>query len=298
MKKGWFKVFVDYLVITLSCLIYCAAWTQIFVPNGITSGGITGLCTILQYGTGFNLAYSYAIFNVILLVLGFLILGKSFGFRTIYALVVITLALDLLPMLNIPVLVLKEGILNPIVASLIEAIGISILLAKGGSSGGTDIIALIINKYWPVTPGTVYMVLDVAIIASLLLIPGKTIDDVVYGYIAVITFSLGLDYILLGRKSSVQIMVFSEKYQEIADYINKVMDRGVTALNAVGWYSQKDKKVLMILVRRNEMSLLTSKIKEVDPKAFVAVTPVKDVYGEGFEEIKAGIKLRKNKANA
>lgn len=298
MKKGWFKVFVDYVVITLSCLIYCAAWTQIFVPNGITSGGITGLCTILQYGTGFNLAYSYAIFNVILLVLGFLILGKSFGFRTIYALVVITLALDLLPMLNIPVLVLKEGILNPIVASLIEAIGISILLAKGGSSGGTDIIALIINKYWPVTPGTVYMVLDVAIIASLLLIPGKTIDDVVYGYIAVITFSLGLDYILLGRKSSVQIMVFSEKYQEIADYINKVMDRGVTALNAVGWYSQKDKKVLMILVRRNEMSLLTSKIKEVDPKAFVAVTPVKDVYGEGFEEIKAGIKLRKNKANA
>lgn len=298
MKKGWFKVFVDYVVITLSCLIYCAAWTQIFVPNGITSGGITGLCTILQYGTGFNLAYSYAIFNAILLVLGFLILGKSFGFRTIYALVVITLALDLLPMLNIPVLVLKEGILNPIVASLIEAIGISILLAKGGSSGGTDIIALIINKYWPVTPGTVYMVLDVVIIASLLLIPGKTIDDVVYGYIAVITFSLGLDYILLGRKSSVQIMVFSEKYQEIADYINKVMDRGVTALNAVGWYSQKDKKVLMILVRRNEMSLLTSKIKEVDSKAFVAVTPVKDVYGEGFEEIKAGIKLRKNKANA
>lgn len=298
MKEGWFKVLMDYIIITISCIIYCVAWTQIFVPNGITSGGITGLCTILQYGTGFNMAWSYAIFNVVLLIAGFLILGKAFGFRTIYALIVITLALDLLPQMGIPTLELKEGILNPILASLVEAIGISILLAKGGSSGGTDIIALIINKYWPVTPGMVYMVLDIVIIASLLLIPGKTVDDVVYGYIAVVTFSLGLDYILLGRKSTMQIMVFSEKYKEIADYINNVMDRGVTALSAVGWYSQQEKKVLLILVRRSEMSLLTGKIKEVDPKAFVAVTPVKDVYGEGFEEIKAGIKLKKNKQNA
>lgn len=286
---------MDYFIITISCVIYCMAWTQVFVPNGITSGGITGLCTILQYGTGFKIAYSYAIFNAVLLVAGFLVLGKAFGFRTIYALIVITLALDILPELNIPTLVLKEGILNPILASLVEAIGISILLSKGGSSGGTDIIALIINKYWPITPGTVYMVLDIAIIAALLLVPGKTVDDVVYGYIAVITFSLGLDYLLLGRKSSVQIMVFSEKYAEIADYINKEMDRGVTALNSVGWFSQKDKKVLIIFVRRSEMSLLTGKIKSVDPRAFVVVTPVRDVYGEGFEEIKTGIKIKKNR---
>lgn len=286
---------MDYFIITISCVIYCMAWTQVFVPNGITSGGITGLCTILQYGTGFKIAYSYAIFNVVLLIAGFLVLGKAFGFRTIYALIVITLALDILPELNIPTLVLKEGILNPILASLVEAIGISILLSKGGSSGGTDIIALIINKYWPITPGTVYMVLDIVIIAALLLVPGKTVDDVVYGYIAVITFSLGLDYLLLGRKSSVQIMVFSEKYAEIADYINKEMDRGVTALNSVGWFSQKDKKVLVIFVRRSEMSLLTGKIKSVDPRAFVVVTPVRDVYGEGFEEIKTGIKIKKNR---
>lgn len=294
-KTKIFKIVVDYIMLILGCFIYCAAWTQIFVPNGIVSGGITGLCTVIQYGTGFNMAYSYAIANVVLLVAGFLVLGKSFGFRTIFALVVITLMLDVLPLLNLPVLTLKEGILNPIVAALMEAVGICILMARGGSSGGTDIVALIMNKYWPITPGTVYMILDIAIILSLLLVPGKTVDDVVYGYIAVITFSLGLDYLLLGRKSSVQIMVFSEKYQEIADYINKDMDRGVTALKAVGWYSQQDKKVLLILVRRNEMNLLTGKIKEVDPRAFVAVTPVRDVYGEGFEEIKGGLKLKKDK---
>ncbi len=299
MSSSWLKAFRatgDYVIITLGCLIYCIAWMQIFVPNGLISGGITGLCTVIQYGTGFHLSYSYAIANVLLLMVGFFMLGKSFGFRTIYALAAISVFMELLPHLSLPVLSLKDDILNAVIAAFVEAIGISILMNKGGSSGGTDIIALIINKYWPVTPGTVYMVLDIAIIASLLLIPGKTIDDVVYGYTAVIVFSLALDYILLGRKSSVQIMVFSEKYQEIADYINNVMDRGVTALNAVGWWSKNDKKVLLILVRRNEMSLVTHKIKEIDPKAFVSVTPVKDVYGEGFEEIKTGLKLNKSKS--
>lgn len=287
------KVVWDYIVIIFSCALYCVAWTQIFIPNGLVSGGITGLCTVIQYGTGFPLYASYAIFNVILLALGFLILGKSFGFRTVFALGVITVMMDIFPMLNLPELTLKEGILNPIIASMVEAFGISILLNRGGSSGGTDIIALIINKYYPVSPGRVYMILDIVIIASVMLVPGKTIDDMVYGYIAVITFSLGLDYILLGRKSSVQILVFSERYAEIADYINKTLDRGVTALNATGWYSKKDKKVLLILVRRNEMSEVTHKLKQLDPKAFVAVTPVSDVYGEGFEEIKTGFKLNK-----
>ncbi len=295
------KELKDYTIITLGCLLYCLAWTHIFVPNEIISGGITGLCTAIQYGTGFPLAWSYGIFNVILLILGFLILGKSFGIRTIYALVMITVMLDLLPMLIehdiLPGLVLKESILNPILAALLEALGISILLSKGSSSGGTDIIALIINKYWPITPGTVYMTMDIVIIASLLLIPGKTIDHVVYGYIAVIVFSVGLDYILLGSKSSVQILVFSEKYQDIADYINNKMNRGVTALNAIGWYSKKEKNVLMIFVRRSEMGLVTSQIKKVDPNAFVAITPVKDVYGEGFEEIKTGLKLKKDNPN-
>lgn len=287
------KVFSDYAIITFGCLIYSLAWTNIFVPNGIMSGGITGLCTVIQYGTGFHMSISYAIFNVVLLAVGFLVLGKSFGFRTIYALAMMSLMFEVLPNFPIPTLSLKEGILNPVIAAMTEAVGISILLSKGSSSGGTDIIALILNKYWPITPGTVYMVMDVAIIASLLLIPGKTIDDVIYGYIAVIVFSVGLDYILIGRKSSVQVMVFSEKYKEIADYINKEMDRGVTALNAIGWYSQQDRKILMILCRRNEMSLVTSQIKKVDPRAFVTVTPVKDVYGEGFEEIKTGIKFKK-----
>lgn len=290
LKTVW-----DYVVITLSCMFYCSAWTQVFMPNGIASGGITGLCTIIQYGTGFPMYISYGIINAVLLVLAFLVLGKTFGVRTIYAMAAITLFMDILPMMDLPVLVLREGngLLVPVIASLMEAFAIAIMINYGSSSGGTDIIALIINKYLPVSLGQVYIATDLVIIASIMLIPGKTIDDMLYGYLAVIVFSLGLDYIMLGRKSSVQMIVFSDHYAEIADYINKKLDRGVTALNAIGWYSQKDKKVLLILVRRSEMSQITDKIKKVDPRAFVAVTPVSSVYGEGFEEIKTSLKLKR-----
>lgn len=290
LKTVW-----DYVVITLACMFYCSAWTQVFMPNGIASGGITGLCTIIQYGTGFPMYISYGIINAVLLVLAFLILGKTFGVRTIYAMAAITLFMDILPMMDLPVLVLREGngLLVPVIASLMEAFAIAIMINYGSSSGGTDIIALITNKYLPVSLGQVYIATDLVIIASIMLIPGKTIDDMLYGYLAVIVFSLGLDYLMLGRKSSVQMIVFSDHYAEIADYINKKLDRGVTALNAIGWYSQKDKKVLLILVRRSEMPQITDKIKKVDPRAFVAVTPVSSVYGEGFEEIKTSLKLKR-----
>ena len=292
LKTVW-----DYVVITLACMFYCSAWTQVFMPNGIASGGITGLCTIIQYGTGFPMYISYGIINAVLLVSAFLILGRTFGIRTIYAMAAITLFMDILPMLDLPVLVLREGngLLIPVIASLMEAFAIAVMINYGSSSGGTDIIALILNKFLPVSLGQVYIATDLLIIASIMLIPGKTIDDMLYGYLAVIVFSFGLDYIMLGRKSSVQMIVFSDHYAEIADYINKKLDRGVTALNAIGWYSQKDKKVLLILVRRSEMPQITDKIKKVDPRAFVAVTPVSSVYGEGFEEIKTSLKLKRKK---
>lgn len=289
------KTIWEYFLITVGCLIYSAAWTQVFIPNGLSCGGISGLCSVIQYGTGFPMAVSYALINVLLLVLGICLIGKSFGVRSIYGLVLIVLFLDVLPLLNLPVLILSEKILIPVVASFMEAIGIAIILNYGGSSGGTDIIALIVNKYWPVSLGRVYMLTDVLIVASMLLVPGKTIDDVMYGYVAVITFSLSLDYIILGRTSSVQLLIFSDKYKEIADFINNEIHRGVTALSSTGWYSQSEKKILLVILKKNQMKALTRKVKEIDSHAFISVTAASDVFGEGFEKIKVGLQLREGK---
>ena len=151
---------------------------------------------------------------------------------------------------------------------------------------------MIVNKYWPVSPGKVYLYSDLFIIASVLLIPGKTIEDMIYGYATMVTFSFMIDAMLLGRKSSVQILVFSSRYSEVADFIINEMDRGVTAIYAQGWYSKEDNKVLLIVARKTQLHQIVSAIKRIDNKAFVSVSTATSVYGEGFEEIKTGLKLK------
>jgi uncharacterized membrane-anchored protein YitT (DUF2179 family) len=145
-----------------------------------------------------------------------------------------------------------------------------------------------------VSPGKVYLYTDIFIIASLLFIPDKTLIDVVYAYIIMLGFSFGIDYVLLGNKSSVQILVFSPKYQMIADHIINDVHRGVTALQSVGWYSQKESKVLLIVSRKYQMNEVIREIKAIDPKAFVSVSSAMSVYGEGFEDVKTGFKKNKN----
>jgi uncharacterized membrane-anchored protein YitT (DUF2179 family) len=174
-----------------------------------------------------------------------------------------------------------------------EAIGIGLVLLRGGSTGGTDIVAMIINKYWPVSPGRVYLISDIFIILSVFLIPGKTVVDVIYAYFVMLVFSFGVDFVVMGNKSSVQLLVFSPKYQEIADHIINDVQRGVTALKSIGWYSQKESRVLLIILRKNQMSEVINEIKHIDKDAFVSVSSAHSVYGEGFEEIKTGVNLKK-----
>lgn len=167
------------------------------------------------------------------------------------------------------------------------------ILYKGGSTGGSDIAALVLNKFWPVTPGRVYIYTDIVIITSILLVPGRGFEDMIYGYMTMLSSSLALDAMLLGRQSTVQLLVFSARYQDIADHIINVMERGVTVLNAVGWYTKEPRDVLLILIRKSELRELTKVIKEIDKDAFVSVCKASGVFGEGFEELKTGIKRKK-----
>lgn len=295
LKETVLGTLSDYAVITFGVVLYTFAWADMLIPNGIASGGLTGACTIINFATGIPVYLSYIVINALLLLGGFLILGKGFGFKTIYAIGLSTLCLDLLAGLEFLHVFFDNKLLLVVVAAIIESIGISFILARGGSTGGTDIIALIINKFWPVSLGRVFLALDLFIIASVLLIPGKTVEDMVYGYVAMVIFSVFVDWVMLGRKSTWQIMVFSEKYKEIADTVIHDLDRGVTALDAQGWYSGQSKKVLLILVRKPELHTITKAVKSIDPKAFVTVSAASTVYGEGFDEMKTGMSLNLKK---
>ena len=290
------SVIWDYVLITLGSIIFCLAWTSFLIPNGLASGGMTGLCTIIQYGTGIPVGITYPIINVLLLILAFFSLGKSFGFKTVYVIVFTSILFEVLPRFpQLEVLNIPDKLLVALVGAIMESVGIGIVLLKGGSTGGTDIIAMIINKYWPISPGKVYLYSDIFIIALLLFVPGMGVVDMIYAYVVMITFSFGVDFVLLGNKSSVQILVFSSKYKEIADHIINDVHRGVTALQSVGWYSQKESKVLLIIARKQQMNEVVSEIKEIDRNAFISISTANSVYGEGFEELKTGIDIKKLK---
>ena len=305
MKASKFlNVVWDYFLMTVGTFIFVMAWTSFLQPNNLASGGLTGLSTILDYATQGKIPMdvTYAVLNVLLLVAGFLFLGKAFGFKTIYVIGLSSFLFWLLPEYFPNLEVVDENldkILVALIGGAMEALGIGLILLRGGSTGGTDIVAMILNKYWPVSPGKVYLYSDVFIVASLILIPvdnGGGLVNMIYAYVVMITFSFGVDYVLLGNKSSVQLLVFSTKYQEIADHIIYDVQRGVTALKSIGWYSQKESKVLLIILRKHQMNEVINEIKHIDKDAFVSVSTANSVYGEGFEEIKTGIR-RKKKEN-
>ena len=293
----------DYLILTVASFLFAFAWEGFMIPNGMSAGGMMGLCTIVQYATGgfIQAQYSYIVINAVLIIVAVLAMGIGFGFKTIYCIVVSSLAMGLVGSLDFlhsapgEFLFIQERVLIPVFAGAIEAIGIGLILRYGGSTGGTDIISLMVNKYWPISLSMIYLVTDVIICSLLLFLPEKNFSDMCYGLEELVVFSLMIDIVVVGKRSSYQLLVFSEHYKEIADHIITNMDRGVTLLKAQGWYTKKDKDVLLILINQKELPSLTRVIKEVDPRAFMSIYPTNNVYGEGFEEIKTGVSLKKKK---
>ena len=293
----------DYLILTVASFLFAFAWEGFMIPNGMSAGGMMGLCTIVQYATGgfIQAQYSYIVINAVLIIVAVLAMGIGFGFKTIYCIVVSSLAMGLVGSLDFlhsapgEFLFIQERVLIPVFAGAIEAIGIGLILRYGGSTGGTDIISLMVNKYWPISLSMIYLVTDVIICSLLLFLPEKNFSDMCYGLEELVVFSLMIDIVVGGKRSSYQLLVFSEHYKEIADHIITNMDRGVTILKAQGWYTKKDKDVLLILINQKELPSLTRVIEEVDPRAFMSISPTNNVYGEGFEEIKTGVSLKKKK---
>lgn len=286
-RKKLLGEIVSYVIMTFGVALYCFSWTAFLIPEGIAGGGVTGLATVLFYAFGIPVQWMYLAINVVLLVAGTLILGKGFGFKTIYCILLATVLFKVLPMIPWTTTI-SEKLLNALLGGTIAGVGIALIFMNGGSAGGTDIIALVINKYREVSPGRVFLLCDLIIIGSVIFIPGKTLEDVIYGYIQMVSFSYILDMILTGNKQSVLILIFSSRYPEIADKIN-AGHRGVTALSSTGWYSQKDGKVLVVVVRKSNLQDITRIVKETDPSAFISVAQTMSVYGKGFDTIKAGV---------
>ena len=311
LPKNLWTFLKDYLLITLGVLFYTGGWTFFLMPKNLVGGGVTGIGVILEYATGFPVSYTYFILNLLLLVASFFILGKGFGAKTIYAILLTTLCFRFMGQIpgvqDFAAKLTEEPLMAVIMGGLMTGIGIGMSISVGGSTGGTDIIALIYNKFRNVSPGKVILVLDVAIICSSLLVPSyQEVDGVqvlvdwpdkvlavVFGFLLVVITSTVLDLYISGSRQSVQLFILSKKAEEIADAITSDFHRGVTLLNGMGWYTKEPSKVLLVITRKTELNLMLRYIKAIDPNAFLSVSSVAGVYGKGFDVIKSEAKVMK-----
>ncbi len=292
----------EYALVTLGVMSYALGWTIFLLPNNLIGGGVSGFASILFYATGLPMSVTYFVINVLLLIIGTKILGTGFGGKTIYAIFMTSIMLSLMPKL-IPADFIHEFAISngklicTFLGGIIAGCGIGLSISQGGSTGGTDIVALVWCKFKPASPGRVILIIDVGIILSSLLFPSYTesgdllpftekLAVVVYGLIQVVVSGYAIDLYLSGSKQSVQAFIFTKKSTEMADAIAFDMKRGVTVIPAKGWYSKEDKDVLMVVTRKTDLNLLLRYVKSIDPDAFLSVSSVMGVYGQGFDTIK------------
>ena len=297
--KSILRLIKEYLLVAIGITIYVLGWVVFLIPNNLVGGGVTGIGTILQYATGFNVGYTFFILNGILLIIAFFVMGAGFGGKTIMAIILASIGLRVLPELVpetiIQAIALDNGkLMCTLIGAIMAGLGIGMAMSQGGSTGGTDIIALIVSKYRNVSPGRMILLIDVVIIASSFFVPSYTADGelvgVVYGLLLVTVCGNVIDIYLSGTKQSVQVFILSHKYAEIADCITTNLHRGVTVMPAQGWYTKEESHVLMVISRKSDLNIMLRYIKSIDPDAFLSVATTTGVYGRGFDTIKTKAK--------
>ena len=297
-----------YVIITFGLLLYTLGWIVFLIPNNMVGGGVTGISAILLYAFNIPVSASFFVINLVLLLIALKVLGKAFGAKTVYAIIIASIFYEVVPPLIPDVFIQEIAISNgkllcAIFGGVCAGLGIGISFSQGGSTGGTDIVSLMIVKYMNVSAGRVILLLDIFIIASSLLLPPNEVVDasgavvgveswgerfatILYGYILIGACSYSVDMFISGTKQSLQIFIFSKKYAELADAITSQTGRGVTLIDGEGWYTKQKSKVVMVIMRKDDMSFLYRMIREIDKDAFLSVASVSGVYGKGFDEIK------------
>ena len=289
----------DYIYITLGLISYSLGWAAFLLPYQITTGGTTGIGAIIYYATGFPIQWSYFIINAVLMTFAIRILGSEIQYKNdlcyfyadfllwLFQLVVNNYveAPDMTPDGKPLLLGTGQDFMACIIGAAMCGVGLGITFNYNGSTGGTDIIAAIVNKYKDVSLGRMIMICDVFIISSCYFIFHDW-RRVIFGFVTLFIIGVVLDWIINSARQSVQFFIFSKKYDEIADRIIKDADRGVTVLDGTGWYSKTNVKVLVVLAKKRQSLEIFRLVKRIDPNAFISQSSVIGVYGEGFDKLK------------
>ncbi|CCZ11894.1 putative uncharacterized protein [Prevotella sp. CAG:1092] len=292
----------DYFNITLGLMLYTLGFTVFLLPYEIVTGGIAGISAIVFYSTGFPVQYTFFIINAALIILALKTLGWKFLTKTIYATFMLTFMLELAQEIVVQpdgtfYKLLGEGndFMSLVIGCIITGTALAVVFLNNGSTGGTDIVAAVVNKFHNISLGKALIMVDFCIIGSCLFIDSFGAIDlrfrkVVFGLCTMLIECLMLDYVMYWQRQSVQFMIFSKKYQEIAFAISRKTDHTLTILDGHGFWTGRPTKVLCLLAKKRESVQIFRIVKQIDPNAFVSQSSVIGVYGEGFDEMKVKVK--------
>ena len=278
----------DYLMIVLGLFIYSFGFTAFILPQKVVIGGMAGLGSLIYYLTNIPVGISVFTINILLLIIAFKSVSRTFVIRTIFGTGVMSFFIYLLqPLFTDNPIVKGEPFMNIVIGSLLCGVGIGIVFIHNGSTGGTDIVAAMVNKHRNVSIGRTMLYCDLLIISSSYFLPGNDgFEKIVYGFVVMLIVSNLCDMVINSSRRSVQFMIFSQKYEEIANTINTDANRGVTLIDGQGWYSKQPVKVLIVMARQSDSVTIFRIIKAIDPNAFISQAKVNGVYGQGFDIIK------------
>ncbi|MCH5329446.1 MAG: YitT family protein [Alistipes sp.] len=281
----------EYLIMTFGMFLYAFGYICCILPAHCMGGGATGVSLLIHYISGgvLPLGVLVLIINGILLIAGGLVVGWNFGIKTLYCIGMLSLMMSIL---QIPAInefcnlhLENDRFLSVILGGILAGIGVALSFQQGGSTGGTDIVAMIINKFRTISYGRILITSDFFIIGSALFVNDLGIDGVIYGYVFVAVFGYTVDMIMAGNRQSMQIFIVSRDYRAMADAIINQAHRGATVIDACGWYSKEESKIVMVVCRKSELSIILRIVKTVDPNAFISAGSVMGVYGKGFDAL-------------
>ena len=290
--KSIYRTVRDYAIIAIAMIMGVIGLNLFLVPNEITMGGTMGVAEIVYWGTGIQTQYTYFAINAALLIAALKVLGWRFCVKTVYAVVVFTVASSVFQWLgfaNVHLLA-DQKFMACIVGGVFMGTSVGLGLSAGGSTGGSDVVAAMIHKYRDVSLGHIILFCDLTIITSSYVVLHDW-EKVLYGYVLLFIVSFCVDYVVNSLRRSVQFLIISSKWEEIGLAINKIADRGCSTLNGNGFYSKRDIKVIFCIAKKSESAMIFDIVDEIDPDAFVAQSAVIGVYGQGFDRVRVRKKI-------
>ena len=287
----------EYLLMTLGMFCYAFGWIGCILPAKIMGGGASGLSLLIYYATGETISIGVMVFviNAILLIIAGFIVGWKFGVKTIFCVCMLSFAMSTMQSaFTLPdgsimdIFQLDNRLLSTILGGIFSGVGVAMSFAQGGSTGGVDIVAMIINKYRTVSYGKIVRAIDSVIIGSAIMLPASAnigIDGVIYGFVMTAVFSYTVDMLMTGNQQSNQILIVCQDYKAMADAMNTIAQRGATVIDAKGWYTKHNHNIVMVVCRKRDTPSILKIAQKVDPDAFITIGSVMGVYGKGFDAL-------------